>query len=318
MNRLFRRRSRQLLCVVFVCLTVTGCATSPAPGSPAAPLPSVTAAAPAAVITTTPVSSATKTAPAAVVTAPAQTPAPTAIPQTADTVPIYTYQIVDTYPHDPNAFTQGLIYADGVLFEGTGRNGQSSLREVDLETGQVQRQVELPEQFFGEGITLFGDRIYQLTWQSQQGFVYDAETFRQLDTFTYPTEGWGLTHDGSRLIMSDGTPTLYFLDPQSLQETGRVTVRYGDQPVVRLNELEYVDGEVYANIWQTNTIARIDPHTGQVVGWIDLTGLLQPADVTQPVDVLNGIAYDAARDRLFVTGKLWPKLFEIDLLATGR
>ena len=285
--------------------TMAGCTTPMMPASS----PSISSN--ERVVTVTDISTPSPSVPVATATAP--TPATRAPTDTA-AVPVYTYQIVDTYPHDPNAFTQGLVYADGQLFEGTGRYGQSSLREVDLQTGQVQRQVDLPEQFFGEGITLFGDRLYQLTWQSQQGFVYDAETFRQLNTFTYPTEGWGLTHDGSRLIMSDGTPTLYFLDPQSLQEIGRVTVRYGDQPVVRLNELEYVDGEVYANIWQTNTIARIDPQTGQVVGVLDLTGLLQPADVTQPVDVLNGIAYDAAGDRLFVTGKLWPKLFEIDLV----
>lgn len=306
-----RYRARLVGALLLYLLAITGCA---APATPATPLPAptdelVTPAATTVVLPANP--------PAVLVTElppSPTTPAPTA----TAAVPLFTYQVVDTYPHDPNAFTQGLIYVDGVLIEGTGRNGQSSLREVDLETGQVQRQVELPEQFFGEGITLLGDRLYQLTWQSQQGFVYDAETFQQLDTFTYPTEGWGLTHDGTRLIMSDGTSTLYFLDPQSLHETGRVTVRYGDQPVVRLNELEYIDGEVYANIWQTNAIVRIDPQTGQVVGVIDLTGLLSPADVTQPVDVLNGIAYDAANDRLFVTGKLWPKLFEIDLLPAGQ
>lgn len=301
MRMLTRRGSSQLLCVVLVCLVVGGCTPSPASTAPATTMPLETrVVGPGEIATSAP------------------RPLTTATPSAANPVPVYTYEVVNTYPHDPNAFTQGLVYADGALFEGTGLNGRSSLREVDLTTGGVQRQVDLPDQFFGEGITLFNDRIFQLTWKSQEGFVYDATTFEQLDTFTYPTEGWGLTHDDTQLIMSDGTSTLHFLDPQSLQETGRVTVRYGDQPVVRLNELEYIDGEVYANIWQTNYIARIDPHTGQVVGWIDLTGLLPPADMTQPVDVLNGIAYDAAHGRLFVTGKLWPKLFEIDLLHAGR
>jgi glutamine cyclotransferase len=306
-----RYRARLVGALLIYLVAITGCA---APANPATPLPVPTdeLVTPAATTVVPPA-----TPPAALVTE--LPPSPT-VPAPAATaaVPVYTYQVVDSYPHDPNAFTQGLVYVDGVLFEGTGRYGQSSLREVDLETGQVQRQIELPEQFFGEGITLLDDRIFQLTWQSQQGFVYDAETFQQLATFTYPTEGWGLTHDGTRLLMSDGTSTLYFLDPQSLQETGRVSVRYGNQPVLRLNELEYIDGEVYANIWQTNTIVRIDPQTGQVVGVIDLTGLLSPADITQPIDVLNGIAYDAANDRLFVTGKLWPKLFEIDLLPAGQ
>lgn len=300
---------RLVVALLLTLAAMSGCAP---PVTPASPL-GVSSNEP--VVTPTDISTPSRAIPIATATVP--TPA-RRVPSAPAAVPVYTYQVVNTYPHDPNAFTQGLIYVDGQLFEGTGRNGQSSLREVDLQTGRVQRQVDLPDQFFGEGITLFKDRIYQLTWQSQQGFVYDAETFQPLKTFTYPTEGWGLTHDDTQLIMSDGTSTLHFLDPQSLQETGRVTVRYGDQPVVRLNELEYVDGEVYANIWQTNYIARIDPHTGQVVGWIDLTGLLPPADVTQPVDVLNGIAYDPAHDRLFVTGKLWPKLFEIDLLPSGR
>ena len=299
-------RAARLIGVLAVSLLLAvSCA---APTTPAAPL---------APPTNTPVTHAASIVPtAAQPTAPGAAPPPSA-PTAMATVPVYTYRVVNTYPHDPNAFTQGLIYTDGALFEGTGRYGQSSLRAVDLETGQVLRQIELPEQFFGEGITRFGGRIYQLTWQSHEGFVYDVATFDQLDTFTYPSEGWGLTHDNARLIMSDGTDTLHFLDPQTLQETGRVAVRYRGSPVVRLNELEYIDGEVYANIWQTNTIVRIDPLTGQVVGVIDLTGLLSPTDITQPVDVLNGIAYDAIGNRLFVTGKLWPKLFEIDLLPVG-
>ena len=228
--------------------------------------------------------------------------------------PTYAYRIVQAYPHDREAFTQGLIFQDGLLYEGTGLRGRSSLRRVDLETGQVLQIHSLADQYFGEGITIYGDKIYQLTWQSRVGFVYDKESFELLQEFSYPTEGWGITHDGERLIMSDGTATLYFWDPETLAEIGHVQVHDQGSPVTRLNELEYVQGEIYANVWQTNLIARIDPQTGQVVGWIVLQGLLTPEDLSQPVDVLNGIAYDAASDRLFVTGKLWPKLFEIELV----
>jgi glutamine cyclotransferase len=233
----------------------------------------------------------------------------------APTPTFYTFEVVDVLPHDPAAFTQGLIYTDGVFYEGTGRNGTSSLRKVDPETGQVLQQVDLAQEYFGEGITLFGDRIYQLTWQSNVGFVYDRATFSETRRFTYPTEGWGITHDGTQLIVSDGTPTLYFWDPATLQETGRITVTYLGQPVPRLNELEYIDGRVYANVWQTDQIARIDPANGVVDGVIDLTGLLAYAPPPpQPADVLNGIAYDAERERLFVTGKYWPAVFEIRLV----
>ena len=193
-------------------------------------------------------------------------------------------------------------------------NGQSSLRRVDLESGKVLQSVPLDQQYFGEGITVWDDQIVQLTWQSHKGFVYDKASFKLLKTFSYPTEGWGLTHDETSLIMSDGTPTIHFLDPVTFQETKRITVTDHDQPVVNLNELEYVDGEILANVWQTDRIVRIAPDTGQVIGWIDLSGLLSPANRQPPVDVLNGIAYDAEHDRLFVTGKLWPKLFEIKLL----
>jgi glutaminyl-peptide cyclotransferase len=229
--------------------------------------------------------------------------------------PVYGYEVLNVYPHDPAAFTQGLIYAAGFLYEGTGLRGLSSLRKVDLSTGAVLQQVNLEPQFFGEGITLFEDRIIQLTWQSRVGFVYDKETFKLLEEFTYPTEGWGITHDGSQLIMSDGTNTLYFWDPRTFEETGRVKVFNSEGPVVRLNELEYIEGEVWANIWQTDRIVRIDPSSGEVTGTIDLTGLLPPEDHGDQVDVLNGIAYDAAGSRIFVTGKNWPKLFEIQLTA---
>jgi glutamine cyclotransferase len=230
-------------------------------------------------------------------------------------VPVYTVRVVNTFLHDPEAFTQGLVFLDGVLYEGTGLRGRSSLRKVELETGNVLQQYDLPEQYFGEGIAILGDRLFQLTWHSQTGFVYDKETFALRDQFTYSGQGWGLTHDGERLIMSDGTSTLRMLDPSTLTEIGRVEVLNGDVPVVQLNELEYIAGEVWANIWQTDNIVRIDPATGQVVGWIDLSGLLRQEDVVQPVDVLNGIAYDAETKRIFVTGKLWPKLFEIELLS---
>ncbi len=234
-------------------------------------------------------------------------------------VPVYGYQIVKTYPHDPDAFTQGLVYVDGVLYEGTGLNGRSSLRRVDLESGQVLQRRDLAEEYFGEGIAVFGKRIIQLTWRSRVGFVYDRETFALQRQFSYPTEGWGLTHDGKSLIMSDGTATLRWLDPENFAETRSVVVRDQNGPVVNLNELEYIRGEVYANIWQTDRIARIDPQTGRVTGWIDLQGLLSLEErQSSAADVLNGIAYDAANDRLFVTGKLWPKLFEIKLIPPNQ
>ena len=222
--------------------------------------------------------------------------------------------MVNSYPHDPSAFTQGLVFEEGFIYEGTGVKGQSTLRKVDLQTGDVLLIHELPKKYFGEGITIYGDRIIQLTWRSNIGFVYDKESFRQIDEFSYPTEGWGITHDGDRLILSDGTATLYFMDPDSFEITGQIDVRDDDGSVALLNELEYVLGEVYANVWQTDTIVRIDPQTGRVIGWIDLAGLLDSEESEEPVDVLNGIAYDPSDDRLFVTGKLWPSLFEIDVV----
>jgi len=236
-------------------------------------------------------------------------------PGNSDVIPVYSYNIVNTYPHDPDAFTQGLVFEDGVLYEGTGLHGQSSLRRVELETGDILQIRELSDEFFGEGITIYGNRIIQLTWQSHIGFVYDKNSFELLQEFNYSTEGWGITHDGTRLIMSGGTSTLHFLDPQTFEEIGQVEVFDNDGPVTRLNELEYVQGEIYANVWQTDRIARIAPETGRVVGWIELGGLLTAEDCSQPVDVLNGIAYDADNGRLFVTGKLWPKLFEIELIS---
>lgn len=217
------------------------------------------------------------------------------------------------YPHDRNAFTQGLIYLNGFLFEGTGLNGRSSLRKVKLETGEVIQNIALPQQYFGEGITDWAHDVIELTWQTGVGFVYDQFSLRKLRDFHYQGEGWGLTHDNASLIMSDGSAYLRYWDPQTFREKRRLLVKDGNAPVLNLNELEYIKGEIYANVWQTEKIARISPKTGLVVGWINLEGLLTEGDRSQPVDVLNGIAYDAAGDRLFVTGKLWPKLFQIRL-----
>lgn len=236
-------------------------------------------------------------------------------PTQAPVLPVAGYKVVNSYPHDPQAFTQGLVYQDGIFYEGTGLQGRSSLRKVAVETGVVSQSIQLDQQYFGEGIAVLGDKIYQLTWQNHVGFIYNKNTFEQIGQFQYATEGWGLTTDGTQLIMSDGSSNIYFLDPQTLQETRRIAVsREGGGPVTNINELEYINGEIYANLWQTDLIARIDPASGQVVGWINLAGLLSPEDRTQPVDVLNGIAYDPATDRLFVTGKLWPKVFEIDIV----
>ena len=230
-------------------------------------------------------------------------------------VPFYTYSILGTYTHDRDAFTQGLAFEKDVLYEGTGLYGKSSLRKVDLETGKVLQVHTLPSVYFGEGITIFRDTIIQLTWQSNRGFVYDKNSFGVLGEFTYATEGWGITQDGKRLIMSDGTSTLYFLDANTFVVTGHVQVYDNNVPVTNLNELEYIRGQVYANVWRTDSIAMIDPNSGRVTGWIDLSGLLPPQTDGMRVDVLNGIAYDTANDRLFVTGKLWPRLFEIELVT---
>jgi glutaminyl-peptide cyclotransferase len=245
--------------------------------------------------------------------APLPTPAPSATAESTGPR-LYSYEVIASYPHDPQAFTQGLVYLDGVLYEGTGLYGRSSLRRVDLATGEVLQQIELEPQYFGEGIAIFDEQIYQLTWRENAAFVYDQSSFTRTAVFTSTTEGWGLTHDGSRLIMSDGTPIIRFRDPATFAEIGRIEVRDPNGPVRNLNELEYINGLIYANVWQSDRIVQIDPASGAVVGEIDLSGLLPPEDRRQPVDVLNGIAYDAANERLFVTGKLWPKLFEIRLL----
>jgi glutamine cyclotransferase len=228
-------------------------------------------------------------------------------------LPTYGYEVVRSYPHDHDAFTQGLIYRDGFLYEGTGLNGRSTIRKAKLETGEVLQSKAIEQQYFGEGITDWKGSLIELTWQSEIAFVYDIKTFQRTGSFSYKGEGWGLTHDGTRLIMSDGTAQLRFLDPATFKELGRITVRDQNGPIPELNELEYVKGEIFANVWQTDRIARISPADGHVTGWIDLSGLLPPSE-RGGTDVMNGIAYDAAHDRLFVTGKLWPRIFEIELV----
>jgi len=228
-----------------------------------------------------------------------------------DSVPKYGYEIVNTWPHDKDAYTQGLVFYEGKLLESTGQEGRSSLRRVEPETGKVLNMINVPRPYFAEGITLFKGRIYQLTWQHQLGFVYDAESFEKLGEFSYRGEGWGLTNDGSSLIMSDGTNRIRFLDPDNFRVNRTISVLEGRTAVSSINELEYVHGEIYANIWHKERVARIDAQTGRVVGWIDLTGLRAVSAANDNEAVLNGIAYDENHDRLFVTGKLWPKLFEI-------
>jgi glutaminyl-peptide cyclotransferase len=238
-----------------------------------------------------------------------QTPAPT-----ATAAPSYAYSVVNAYHHDAGAFTQGLVFHDDTLYEGTGLYGQSSLREVRLENGEVVRRRDLAAAYFGEGITVYQDRIIQLTWQSNLAFVYYRDTFDLVSELTYPREGWGITHDGERLIASDGSATLFFLHPGTLATLGHVDVQDHGIPVTALNELEYINGRVYANVWRTDRIAIIDPANGNVDAWIDLSGILQSRPYTGAVDVINGIAFDTATERLFVTGKFWPWLFQITVV----
>jgi glutamine cyclotransferase len=229
-------------------------------------------------------------------------------------LPIYGYRVVRAYPHDSKAFTQGLQYVDGFLYEGTGLNGSSSIRKVKLETGEVVQRRDVARAYFGEGITVWKTDLIQLTWQSHVAFVYDKLTFAPRRTFKYKGEGWGLTHDGTNLIMSDGTDELRVLDPATFAERRRIKVTAVGTPLRNLNELEYMKGEILANVWTTDSVARVAADTGRVTGYIDLRGLLTPAE-QRSVDVLNGIAYDEKNDRLFVTGKLWPKVFEIKIVA---
>ncbi|MBA3917750.1 MAG: glutamine cyclotransferase [Gemmatimonas sp.] len=227
--------------------------------------------------------------------------------------PTYGYEIVATYPHDPKAFTQGLQWHDGRLFESTGQVKESNLREVELTTGRVLRQQDLEEPYFGEGIVILGDELFQITWQNGKAFTYNPKTFARQKTFSYDGEGWGLTTDGSAVIMSNGSSTLVYRDPATFKALKAITVTDKGVPVSQLNELEWVKGEIWANVWQSEQIARIDPATGNVLGWIDLTGILPAMDRSGNEDVLNGIAYDAAQDRIFVTGKYWSRLFHIRL-----
>lgn len=225
------------------------------------------------------------------------------------------YRVTHVYPHDPNAFTQGLVYVDGHLYESTGRTGRSSLRMVDLPTGAILQRYDLPPQYFGEGLTDWGGTLVQLTWKDGLAFVYDRFSFSLKRTFRYEGEGWGLTHDDKQLILSDGTPVLRFIDPNSFSLTKRLSVTdETGRPLSNINELEYVHGEIYANVWHSDQIVRISPVTGKVVGRIDLSRLMDKNEVTDPEAVLNGIAYDSKADSLLVTGKLWPKLFAIKIV----
>jgi glutamine cyclotransferase len=232
----------------------------------------------------------------------------------AQTAPTHSYKIVRAYPHDPAAFTEGLEFHGGALWESTGENGASSIRRVDLATGKLLENHPLSTLYFGEGITFFGDRLYQLTYMSGVAFVYNPATFKQIESYHYAGEGWALTHDAKHLIMSDGSSSLRFLDPATFHEDSRLAVREGLRPITNLNELELIEGELWANIWLKEIVARIDPRSGQVNSWVDFKGLRQEAGCREDCDVLNGIAYDAPRKRIFVTGKHWPKLFEIQVV----
>jgi len=234
--------------------------------------------------------------------------------QTAQLISSYTYNVVNIFPHDDKAFTQGLVFDEGILYEGTGLNGSSSLHAINLGTGKVLKELKLPSRFFGEGITVFGNNLIQLTWRSGTGLIYDKKNFNLLGEFHYETEGWGITHDGRSLIMSDGSANIYFLDPVTYEMTGQIEVTDNNGQVNRLNELEYVRGQIYANVWQTDSIVIIDPGTGRVKGRIDLAKLVNLARGDRVMKTLNGIAYDKETDRLFVTGKLWPNIYEIRII----
>jgi glutamine cyclotransferase len=236
-----------------------------------------------------------------------QIPSPTALFATN------VYDVLAIHPHDSDAFTEGLFYEDGFLYESTGLYGHSTLRKVDLESGQTIQEVHLSDNLFGEGLTVVGDKIYLLTWKANVGFVYEKDSFLQTGEFYYPTEGWGLTFDGKNLIMSDGTSTLHFLDPQGFHEVMKLDVMMDGEPVTYINELEYVQGVIYANIWKTTFIMKIDPQTGQVIERIDFKRLIPLLNNTQPIDVMNGIAYDAGDNSLYITGKYWPKVFQVKI-----
>ncbi len=238
-------------------------------------------------------------------------PPPAASP--SPNVPIYSYEVVNSWPHDTKAFTQGLVFYQGALYESAGRYGSSTLRKAELRTGKVTQKVDVDGRYFAEGMTIFQGKIYQLTWTAHKGFIYDLKSFQPEGEFAYEGEGWGLTNDGHVLIMSDGTNQIRFIDPQTFKTVRAISVYDQGEPLMELNELEYIKGEIYANVWKTDRIVRIDPQNGRILGWIDLTGLLTQEERLDEENVLNGIAYDEKDDRLFVTGKRWPKLFEIRL-----
>ena len=230
------------------------------------------------------------------------------------TTPVWNARVVATYPHDPGAYTQGLVIENGQMFEGTGKYGSSTLREVDLKTGKVIRSLSLDEQYFGEGIAILNGNIFQLTWKNNFCFVYDLNSFQYKEYFRYPFEGWGLTSNGNELILSDGSSELRFIDPNSFKEVRRISVKDGSERIKNLNELEYISGEIWANIWYEDRIARVSPETGKLLGWIDLSGLYPKSQREDRDQVLNGIAQDSHTKKLYVTGKNWPKLFEIEIV----
>ena len=232
--------------------------------------------------------------------------------------PVHGFKVVATFPHDSAAFTQGLVFADGAFYESTGLNGESSLRRVEIATGKVLQQIKVDDEYFAEGLALVGDELLQLTWQHGRGFVYDRKTFAQKRTFPYRGEGWGITYDAAGgLVMSDGSDTLTFLDPKTLAATKTIRVRDAGRVVTHLNELEWVDGEIWANVWMTDRVARISPATGEVSAWLDLSSLWPRSQRQPPADVLNGIAYDKATRRIFVTGKKWPLVYQIAVGGPG-
>ena len=251
---------------------------------------------------------------------PEPSPSPSGCPVATGRAPVARVNVIERHPHDPTAFTQGLVFAAGTLYESTGLNGESSVRRVDLESGAVRQRVDLAHEYFGEGLALLDDRLYQLTWQNGIGFVYDVEDLQQVDTFHYEGEGWGLTTDGAALILSNGSSELRFIDPGSYEVLRTIEVTDAGDPVDMLNELEWIEEEIWANVWQTDRIARIDPESGRVLSWVDLTGLLPESERSDGGAVLNGIAHDESGDRIFVTGKLWPALFEVEVegAATPR
>jgi len=224
-----------------------------------------------------------------------------------------TYEIVNSYPHDPQAFLQGLVWYDNGFYEGTGLEGRSTLRRVEFPSGKVVKSISLAPDLFGEGVALVGDRLVQLTWKAHRGFVYDRDSFKRLREFNYDTEGWGITYDGKNLVMSDGSSTLFYLDPETFQTVRRLNVTWNGRPQDQLNELEYIEGEIWANVWQEDFILRIDPETGRVKSYLDMKNLFPPQLRNGSEDVLNGIAYDPQTRRIFISGKLWPRLFEIRL-----